>query len=91
MAYYGNEREAPQGLFAICHEGAEALKTWCKTKSDSVLILALKAIHLHHMKIRAVIQDELKERRRRRKVQIATFGLIVLVFTLIVGVVVLVR
>ena len=91
MAYYGDDRGAPQGLFAICQEGVGAVKTWCKTKSDSVLVLALKAIHLHHPQHRKVIQDELKERRRRRKVQIATFGLIVLVFTLIVGVVVLVR
>jgi succinate dehydrogenase hydrophobic anchor subunit len=91
MAYYGNDRVAPKGLLEKCHEGPEALKAWCKSKSDSLLIVALKAIHLHHAKVRVVIQDELKERRKRRMFQILVIAVPVAVLTLVVGLLCVVR
>jgi len=75
MAYFGNERIAPPGLFETCHEGPQAVTVWCKRQSDPTLTLALQAIHLPHTKVREVIQGEIKERRKGRKVRLVVIGI----------------
>lgn len=91
MGNFGNDANAPTGLFDACQNSPEALRAWCRSRPNTVLISALDAIYMHHMQQREVIQHELNERRERRNFRYTLIAILVAVLALIVALVALVR
>ncbi len=91
MSYYGNDTTAPAGLFDACQQGAEAVRTWARSKPDSVLTSALDSIYMHHMQWREVIQTEVNDRREQRNFRYVVLAIVVSVLSLIVSLVALIR
>jgi len=91
MSIYGNDATVPAGLFDACQKSPEAVRAWCRSRPDKVLISALDSIYMHHMQWREVIQNELNDRREQRNFRYMVLAIVVSVPSLIISLVALVR